>query len=171
MCGGKVNSASIRPRILTGHMVMISLISVHGQSEHVWTKDLREHASQGLCRRTFEMTWNGLQGSALHSFTKGRASEKLMSRRVRSSDAKEKTVALWALSSQNLFGSSNEVATGFLRIFACAVPRRTASTALPRRMATPGGHWPRPATTKTRYQAEAGQDIIILSNNYQYTSS
>ena len=90
MCGGKVNSASIRPRILTGHMVMISLISVHGQSEHVWTKDLREHASQGLCRRTFEMTWNGLQGSALHSFTKGRASEKLMSRRVRSSDAKEK---------------------------------------------------------------------------------
>ena len=161
MCGGKVNSASIPSAsnldVSYGHdTVMISLISVHGQSEpRIYVNTHHKASAEGL-----EMTWNGLQGSDLHSFTKGHASEKLMSRRVRSSDAKEKIcgtvgsvfteLSVWLIPGTKL----QQVFCGFL-----PVPRRTASTALPRRMATPGGHWPRPATAKTRYQAEAGQDI------------
>lgn len=145
---------------------MISLISVHGQSEpRIYVNTHHKASAEGL-----EMTWNGLQGSALHSFTMLYQRSCIWEIDVKTSEiemiewgCKRKTsVALWALSSQNyLFGSvwlPERSCNRFSAVF-CAVPRRTASTALPRRMATPGGHWPRPATAKTRYQAEAGQDI------------
>ena len=142
--------------------------SLNMSEPRIYVNTHHKASAEGL-----EMTWNGLQGSALHSFTKGRASEKLMSRRVRSSDAKEKncgtvgsvfTESVWLIErSCNRFSADFCLCSSEENCFHSTTKTDGHSG---RALAAPCNYENSvPSRGRPRYI------LIILSNNYQYTSS